>query len=343
MQLHEIDPTRDARWADLVDRCDASSVFHTPAWLAALQRTYGYEPVAFTDATGEEALENGLVFCRVRSWMTGCRLVSLPFSDHCEPLVAQSETLSSMMVLLKERLATEGRYIELRPLQTSVAADGFERAAAFHHHVIDLRPDLGTIFSGFHKNHVQRTIRKALRLGVTAETGRSPSLLDEFYALQTLTRQRHNLPVQPRRWFQNVIDCLGDEASIYVARHAGEPVAAMLTARHKKTLVYKYGRSNAAQHRYGGPSLLFWTAIERAKERGLVEFDLGRSDMDDEGLVAFKDHLGAKRSALYYYRCTKHHPRSVNTQTRSRLKGAYSLVPRVLRSRVGSSLYRHFG
>ena len=34
----------------------------------------------------DEPLENGFLFCRVESWLTGRRLVSLPFSDHCEPL-----------------------------------------------------------------------------------------------------------------------------------------------------------------------------------------------------------------------------------------------------------------
>jgi CelD/BcsL family acetyltransferase involved in cellulose biosynthesis len=340
MQLYEIDPLRDNRWPDLIERCRASSVFHTPQWLDALRRTYDYEPVAFTDAIEGAPLGNALLFCRVKSWMTGRRLVSLPFSDHCDPLVEHPLALRSMVEALRTQLAEEGRYVEMRPL--AFVPDGFERAAGYWHHVIDLRPDLGTIFSGFHKNHVRRTIRKAVRLGVTVEVGRSEALTD-FYSLHTLTRRRHRLPIQPRRWFENLLECLDDRANIYVARRAGLPVAAIVTVRHKNTLVYKYGCSDACQHRYGGPSLLFWTAIQSAKEQGLYEFDLGRSDWDNHGLVAYKDHLGARRTPLSYYRFTRSRTAFESARWRSRFEWVYSLAPRALQARVGTGLYRHFG
>ena len=47
---------------------------------------------------------------------------------------------------------------------------------------------------------------------------------------------------------------------------------------------------------------LFWRVIQDARAQGFVELDLGRSDLDQPGLAAFKDHLGATRSTLTYYR-----------------------------------------
>jgi CelD/BcsL family acetyltransferase involved in cellulose biosynthesis len=343
MQLYEIDPLGDSRWADLVERNSASSVFHTPQWLAALRRTYAYQPVAFTDASAGEPLSNGLLFCRVRSWMTGRRLVSLPFSDHCEPLVESPAALESLADLLKARVRDEGRYIELRPLDAELPVEGFTRTAGYCHHAIDLRPDATEIFARFHKNHVQRTIRKAQRSGLTLESGRSATHLTDFYALHALTRRRHKLPVQPLSWFQNLVECLGDDVRIFLARRQGAAVAAMLTTTHKKTLVYKYGCSDDSQHRYGGPSLLFWTAIQHAKRRGLIHFDLGRSDWDDPGLIAFKDHLGAQRKTLSYYRCSRDSSSSGRARWWPSLGWAYSLAPRPLRETLGSGLYRHFG
>jgi hypothetical protein len=117
----------------------------------------------------------------------------------------------------------------------------------------------------------------------------------------------------------------------------------MLTTTHKKTLVYKYGCSDDSQHRYGGPSLLFWTAIQHAKRRGLIHFDLGRSDWDDPGLIAFKDHLGAQRKTLSYYRCSRDSSSSGRARWWPSLGWAYSLAPRPLRETLGSGLYRHFG
>ena len=72
----------------LLDRHPAASVFHSPGWLSALRQTYGYEPFVVTTSPGP-TLENGLVVCRVKGW-TSRRLVSLPFSDHCDPLVDEA-------------------------------------------------------------------------------------------------------------------------------------------------------------------------------------------------------------------------------------------------------------
>ena len=101
LTLHEVDPLRDDRWVDFVTKHPNASVFHTRQWLEALSRTYKYEPVAYTDSRQAEPLTNALLFCRVRSWVTGRRLVSLPFSDHCQPLVEQRRRASSHAAVIE--------------------------------------------------------------------------------------------------------------------------------------------------------------------------------------------------------------------------------------------------
>src|SRR5271157_227408 len=49
--------------------------------------------------------------------------------------------------------------------------------------------------------------------------------------------------------------------------------------------------------------LLFWKAIQEGKERGAREFDLGRSEIDNPGLVAFKNHLGDVLEAGLFQGC----------------------------------------
>ena len=106
MRIYQIDPTRDARWAELVERHPKASVFHTVGWLKALRCTYGYEPVAFTTSSPTGDLKNGLVFCRIDSWLTDRRLVSLPFSDHCEPLCDSADDLNFLIRYLQSYSAT---------------------------------------------------------------------------------------------------------------------------------------------------------------------------------------------------------------------------------------------
>src|SRR5262245_27771741 len=83
--VHLIRPLEDPRWSALIERHPRASVFHSLEWLRALHQTYGYQPVAFTTATAGEELQNAILGCRINSWLTGRRIVSLPFSDHCDP------------------------------------------------------------------------------------------------------------------------------------------------------------------------------------------------------------------------------------------------------------------
>lgn len=86
-KIQVINPLSDNRWDDLVARPPQASAFHRRGWLEALARTYGYEPFVLTSGPAGETLRNAVVLCRVSSWITGTRLVSLPFADHCDPLL----------------------------------------------------------------------------------------------------------------------------------------------------------------------------------------------------------------------------------------------------------------
>jgi len=302
--IFTIDPLRDPRWAELADHHPRASVFHTPGWLEALRRTYGYRPIVFSTSASNQDLRNGLLFCEVESFLTGRRLVSLPFADHCEPLVDDPEDFAAILTFLPQEVRRRKlKYIEIRPLGPQWAPqDTFSRGVAFHHHALDLRPEVGQLLRSFHKDSVQRRIRRAEREAMTYEEGRTDVLLDKFYGLWLLTRRRHGLPPQPRDWFRNLMTCLGERFTIRVASKDGQPVASIMTLRHGHTLVYKYGGSNRKFHNLGGTALLFWRAIQDGKREGLRELDLGRSDLDNPGLVAFKDHWGTTSSTLTYFR-----------------------------------------
>jgi CelD/BcsL family acetyltransferase involved in cellulose biosynthesis len=293
-------------------------------------------------------LEDGLVFCRVTSWITGQRLISLPFSDHCEPLVTGASDEQVLVSSLEQTLHREKvRYIEIRPTRPLAGPTSLcSSAQSYCFHRIDLRPDLTTLFGNCHKSSTQRKILRAEREGLIYETGRSDALLDAFYDLLLTTRRRHRIPPQPKAWFCNLINCFGHKLQIRVAFKGKRPVASILTLRHKDTLVYKYGCSDARFNNLGGTHLLFWEAIQEGKRDGLQIFDLGRSEWDNSGLLRFKDRWGSARSSLTYTRFSLSPPSDMFGRNVTAWAGriARSIVPclpdRVLRM-VGSTLYRH--
>jgi len=45
---------------------------------------------------------------------------------------------------------------------------------------------------------------------------------------------------------------------------------------------------------------LFWRLIEESKASGAERINFGRSDLDNDGLITFKDRVGARRKLLSY-------------------------------------------
>ncbi len=210
------DPVGDPRWSELLDRHPNASIFHSPGWLSALRQTYGYEPFVVTTSAGP-TLENGIVVCRVKGWMSR-RLVSLPFSDHCDPLIDRSAALSEMVSFLTgETQAAGWSSVELRPrvddaqtFEAEAGGWGMSRGGTYRLHTVDLRPETTEIFRRFHHSSTQRAIRRAEREGVTYDAGTSEQLLASFYRLLRMTRRRHGLPPQPLTWFRSLLANLGD-------------------------------------------------------------------------------------------------------------------------------------
>ena len=341
-----VDPLSDRRWDDLVARHPSASVFHQRGWLEALHRTYGYAPFVLTNARPGEPLKDGIVLCRISSWLTGTRLVSLPFADHCEPLLnADGDAANLMEWLYAEHQRQHCRYVEVRPLFTlEHTAERMRPSHTYCFHTLDIRPQESQLFARLHKDSIQRKIRRADRERLSYEAGRSEQLQDEFYRLLLTTRRRHRLPPQPRVWFRNLVECMGDQVVIRVARKNGTAIAAVLTARHGSTVVYKYGCSDERFHNLGGMPLLFWRLIQESKSSGVDTIDFGRSDLDNEGLIVFKDHWGTTRTCLTYYRypASKQAPSLSSSDSRV-FRGVFALLPDAFLSLAGRLLYRHMG
>jgi hypothetical protein len=324
-------------------------VFHTVGWLTALRRTYGYEPVAFTTSSPAGELENGLVFCHVNSWLTGRRLVSLPFSDHCEPLCDSVEEMHFLLRYLRAALDhREWKYFEIRPvawnLSESGDGNGLYPAETYFLHALDLRPDVGDVFRGLDKDSVQRRVRRAQRAGLVERCGNSKDLLEEFYRLFVVTRSRHRVPPSPYAWFRNLVDCQGQALEVRLAYKDKTPVAGILTLQFRDIVYYKYGCSDARFNKLGATPWLLWRAIEAAKSNGATEFDLGRTEEDNPGLLEFKNHWVPKPKHLVYCRfpaAASTHPKA-DWKLRA-AKYAFAMMPSVLLRLTGRLLYRHAG
>lgn len=346
--IYEADPLTDPRWRAFIETHPGASVFHTPGWLECLRRTYDCKPVVFTSTRADQELQNGLLLCRVESWLTGRRLVSVPFSDHCNPLARSEDELQGLLQEVAQRtLERRTRYIELRPLDLQAAKflphAGFEISGRFYHHRLDLRPGRAALHDHFHKDCVLRKIRRAEREGLEYRDGRSQELLKDFYSLLLRTRRRHRLVPQPFAWFKNLSSCLGDSMRVRAAYRKSKPVAAIITLTERNRMVYKYGCSDERFSALGGTQMIFWEAIREACNRNMAELDLGRTECDNAGLIAFKERWGAVRSELAYWRRPPTRSLVEEANSWSFLRSVLANVPLRALQLAGTILYRHVG
>jgi hypothetical protein len=339
-----LDPLRDKRCRELIKRHPASSVFHSTQWLSALHLAYDYEPVVYTTCEPSAELTSGIVFCEVKSWLTGRRLVSLPFSDHCSPLVESSVEFGDLLIPVRQSVDDgEWDYSEVRPIcfEPGVSAV-YAKSDRYCWHTIDLQPSIDAIFRNLH-NSVQRKVRRAEREALAYEEGNSERLLGQFYKLLVATRRRQHLPPQPMKWFHSLMASFGANLKIRVALKSGVPIASILTLDYKNTVTYKYGCSDARLHPLGGVALLFWSTIQQAKAAGYETLDLGRSDRSNEGLTTFKEHWGGLRSGLSYWRYPNRPPSHQSSWKRGIAERIVQASPDRLLVAAGNLLYRHIG
>jgi CelD/BcsL family acetyltransferase involved in cellulose biosynthesis len=226
--------------------------------------------------------------------LRGARRVSLPFTDACTPLARSDDARRR----LAESFARNGR-CEVR---SALDGPGLVTRVRGVDHVLDLDASLDSIHAAF-SSQTRRNVARAEKSAVEVRHGqRRDDLTETFYALHLRTRRRQGVPVQPRRFFRLLWDDFveGGLGTLLLAYTGAAPVAGALFLHWNGHTIYKFGASDREHLALRPNNLIFWTAIREAHARGDSTFDFGRTELDNEGLRAFKSGWGAGERPLVY-------------------------------------------
>jgi CelD/BcsL family acetyltransferase involved in cellulose biosynthesis len=333
----------DSAWSDLVDRDPAATIFHDPGWLRLLGEQYRY-PISAWCVTGADGrLAAGLPVALVRSRLTGARLISIPFSDTCPPLQDPASGLDPSVLAqgIEEERGRAGLPLEVRG--EVVGAPGGTVVQKYVQHRLALEPDIEQVERRFSKSQVKRGIAKAIREGVTVERHQDRAALGRFYAMHMATRRHQGMPTQPRRFilrFSQLFDA--GQGFVLLARHQGRDIAGAVFLAAGNTLTYKYGASRRSALAVRPNNLLFMEAIRWGCEHGMGTLDFGRTDLDNEGLMAFKRSWGAAELPLAYTYLGRRKPDTGPGLSQRAMKTVIQHSPPALGRLVGEALYRDF-
>jgi CelD/BcsL family acetyltransferase involved in cellulose biosynthesis len=331
----------DGGWLELVRRSPAATAFHHPAWSAVVGATYGYPAFVLVRRKGGGAVEAGLPVIEVTNPLGRRRLVSLPFTDHCPPVLEEDAD----EVAFAEALATwrQGRGEGSLDIRSDLQVQGAHRQPAGVRHLLTLEPDPAVLFRSLDRNQIRRRVRRSRELGVEAAISHSRDELGAFYRLHCETRRRQGVPVQPRRFIENLWRRVIEPRLGFVvtARLGGAPIATAVFLAWNRTLIYKYSASVPALWNLGANFLVQWTAIEWGCENGYTTYDLGRTDAGHASLRAFKSGWGAREIPLVYTQIGGRAPRVAQGRASAALAHVIRRSPTAVCRALGEVLYRY--
>jgi lipid II:glycine glycyltransferase (peptidoglycan interpeptide bridge formation enzyme) len=127
--------------------------------------------------------------------------------------------------------------------------------------------------------------------------------IDIFYELWTDVRKKHGLPPQPLKFFKNMWSILAPKNLLLVpmVEFNGKAVAAALVLKFKDTYYFEYSASDQKYLKLCPNHKLIWEIIKIATNEGVKYFDFGRSSLDNQSLIEFKERWGSKNCKLTYF------------------------------------------
>jgi CelD/BcsL family acetyltransferase involved in cellulose biosynthesis len=341
-----VDPRKDPLWCRLANRMP-SSVFHSPSWIQVLTDTYGWEASAYVivDDCGEPC--GGIPFCRITD-ILGERIVALPFSDFCDPLV--NDVLRWRLLI--DQLLPEHRPIAVRCLHNDLPLgdEGFSLVKQAKWHGLDLQPEMEAIWAAMHDS-THRAIRKAQREALVVRPAESEEELRAFFEMHLRVRKyKYGLLAQPYAFFQNIWRHFvqTQQGFLLLALCEDKIVAGDLFLEWKDTLYYKFNASLSDDLSHRPNDLLIWEGIQRGKNKGLKHLDFGLSDIDQEGLIRYKRKFGTEEKTISFLR---HEPNGGPTLAEKQMRDLLGkltnrftdrTVPDTVTERAGEDLYRLF-
>ncbi len=321
------------------------SFFHTKEWAEVLLESYSYTPMYFTIQNRTEYASLIPSF-RINSYLTGSRIVSLPFSDFCEPLYSSilqaDEIVSEIFSYAKNQNL---KYVEFRSSETKFPHQSDNYRTDLRH-ILFLNKSENETFKSFSEN-TRRNIKKTAKSNVVVVIKNDIDGLNFFYKMFCVTRQKHGLPPQPIKFFKNIFEYIikKGRGDIVLAKHNNQFIAGAVYFKFGEKILYKFGASYPVFNELKGNNAVMWFAIQKYINEKYKEFDFGRTEINHEGLRRFKLSWNTEERFIYTskydIKTSKYLPAKI--QTDGFHNRIFNNTPVWALKLISKILYKHIG
>ncbi|MCY3959620.1 MAG: peptidoglycan bridge formation glycyltransferase FemA/FemB family protein [Chloroflexi bacterium] len=277
-----------AQWNDFAAAHPAANLLHAGSW-GDLKARYGWRVTRL--AVGDvNAPRAGLqVLTRTRRVPPLGPSIGLAYVPRGPLADSDADARALIEAASQDARRLGASLLRVEPVRARHAAVlnalGFRQTDAFvqvpRTAVVDLAADDAELLASF-KSKMRYNIRLAARRGVEVARESSEASFHAFYELTTATATRQGFAVHAASYYQDVARTFGDDAGLFVARHDGRALAALLVVAFGPEAVYLYGASSSAQRSRMAPHATQWAAMQWARTRGCRHYDLwGMADPND--------------------------------------------------------------
>ena len=343
-KLIRINPLNVEGWNDLIIKASGHSFFHTANWAQVLNETYDYFPFYYAVFRNNRLM---VLFplMQVNSRFTGKRAVCLPFSDYCFPIIDENVDNKNILYdVIADGKKFKWKYIEIRG--EGLSPQGILPASVYYLHTLPLEAGEEIVFSRFRGNYRSK-IRKAKKNEIEVNIYHSSEALEAYYRLHCITRKRHGLPPQPVNFFRKINEHIISQnlGFVVLASFKSKTIAGAVFFHFSKQVVYKFGASDQHYQDLNANYLVIWKAIRWAIQNEYQLFCFGRTDLNHNGLIKFKDGWGAVKQRLNYYKYNLKTETFLQDQQTSNASGffVFQKMPIPVLKIAGNLLYRHIG
>lgn len=181
-----------------------------------------------------------------------------------------------------------------------------ESSKVFHHETIyiDLRQSEQDLWKEIRKGH-KSSIKKALRFQVKVVRDEDGRYTEQFHKLYINTMRRQQASPSyffPLSFFKDILELLGQHASLFVALHDEKVVTAAIFMHYGDYVHYHFSGSDADYLHLCANHLLVYEVAKWAQQQGAQFFHLGGGLQPNDSLFMFKSGFSDKRAPFYTYR-----------------------------------------
>jgi hypothetical protein len=335
----------DSRIIPFLSKYEGASIYHHPAWIKSIIRTFNHRAYYLIFESLEGNLLGLFPFFLLKSPITGKRIISPPFSTYCD-LLFPNDVIPDAILFLKNQFL-EYKKIELKTLRSnSQELSNFTNTQDFVTHFLQLSNSVKQTFDSFHGTSVRASIRRAEKNNLEIRYGNTIEDLKIFYHFEVSLRNRLNFPPLPFKFFYNLWQEFTQYNLIYIPiiYKGNEPIASGFVLNFKDTFYLEYTASEKKYFHLYPYHKLFWEVIILAQNNGASKVDFGRTSADNQNLITFKEKWNTKKKSIHHYFLPKIDLLHSNKKL---LLGVIENINRVLPKKIiefeGRIIYRHLG